>query len=477
MAIISNNLKFFLPVSESGEATISGVTSSPTDVHLNILFGRLSPKIPREGLTLLPDGMWSLQLRLRAGETTRFNETIQISQLAGGSVPITISLPENVPSIYLRIDQWATDATIFVHGGCVSRDAFEFTDAPPLSDYRARSSLVSGFDSTPADIPDSALLNNSSSFQRRMLKSDIDSEVPRLLATHEFDYFLIDLIIERSNLGETASGGRVTISPEFIRTGLSSYAITTMENGSPEYFDAFSAAWTRLVGIVGEDRIILNRVYWSSLDTTGAALENSEESEIQNRHLDSLYSIIEKISPNIRWINYSNELVAADANHKWGPAPYHFGSDFYEAQRSALRAVISQPRLKIKNTEDSSRIGSGLNLAHGIVLLVSKPFSAATFKFTFASAQTVSQKNALLHLDLVYSDGSPVAQEVKIPGLAFSSKPGLGWFTYINTFSDITVWQKTISLPKGIRCQKAQLKRWGSDQSSLLVLDTQCDAN
>lgn len=472
MTLVSNNLKFTLPINDSGIATVSGQAASPSDTVLNLQFDNLNPDINREGLVLLPEGNWSLQVKLRAGEKTKFQTTISLPMLAGRGIPITVKLPADTPTVSLSIDQWAIDASVFVHGGCVSRDAFESSDAPPLSDYRARSSLVSAFDEHSSGIPESALESNSSEFQRRMLRTDLNSELPSLLKNSRFDYFLIDLIIERTVLAQTATGGVVTLSPEFIKTGLSDYIQNKLEHKGQKYYDDFEVAWKKLVEIVGEDRILVNRVYWASDFENGNPVQNPRGSRIQNEHLEKLYSIIELNSPNVRWLNYSSELLRANENHKWGAAPYHFGNAFYEAQREAIHAAIVNSTITGQPNVSYFGGSGGLRLSRKNEIGFLESFQSATFQLLLAANQTTTGKSALLSFELQNVDGTPVSGERKIEGLMYSHKPDIGWYSYVQTSAGINSWQKTVSLPDDIRCIKTSLRRWGDDSNPLIVLGT-----
>lgn len=474
MAIVSNNLKFTLPVSTSGELIISGHALSRSDVTLNLHFEKLSSKLSLEGLVLLSGGTWALPIPLKAGTRTNFESVLNIPQLAGKSVSITVRLPENTPTVELFINQWIADATVFVHGGCVSRDAFESVDAPPLADYRARSSLVSAFDGSPTGVPDIALEANPSEFQRRMLRTDINSELPQLLQETSFDFFLIDLIIERTKLARTSNGGIVTLSPEFIKTGLSSYVETNLDINSQKYFDEFSSAWAELTSIVGEHRLLINRVYWATRTIDGSPVTKAHAARLQNERLDALYSIIESQTPSVRWLNYGNELLRADENHKWGPAPYHFGKAFYRAQRAAIRAAVSglYPSYEESNGLQT-RLG-GQRLEHGTDIVYGTSFKQATFEALLSVSKDAPQNSALLRFDLRAQDGSPLTNVKKIPGLIYSHNSDIGWYAYLPTSPGINALQKSISLPNGIECYEVRLRRWGKNSSLIKVLDSKC---
>lgn len=472
MASISNNMKFWLPVNRSGDLAISGHATSQAKITIYLIFDSLNPKIPRKDLTLLPEGNWSLPIHIDENNKTYFSKTVRLPSLAGKNVAITVRIPPESPPINLLIDQWSVNGSVFVHGGCISRDAFESADAPPLADYRARSSLVSAFNETPNEIPESALEANPSSFQRRMLRTDINSELPQILSSDNFDFFLIDLIVERTGLAQTESGGIVTLSPEFIKTGLDTYIATKLDVESQQYYDAFTAAWKKLVSIVGESRILVNRVYWASKYVNGDPIANPRQSDVQNERLDRLYSIIQSVSPNINWLNYSTELLRADSNHKWGPAPYHFGKDFYQAQREAIHSTLTSSMSESTGETPPVRLPAGIPLDKSTEITFLEPFRQATFKFLLSVGAKALRNNALLSFELFDVDGTPLSGERNIDGLLFSNKPDIGWFVYVQTLPGTTAWQKSISLPEGITCRKAKLCRWGSDSAPIVVTDT-----
>lgn len=469
MASISNNTKFWLLVSNTGDVTLSGSVISQKKSTIYLIFDTLNPKIPREGLTLLRDSAWALPITSDENRKTPFNKTVHLPNLAGKSVPITIEISPQTPPLSLSIDQWVVDSSFFVLGGCVSRDAFESIDAPPLSNYRARTTLVSAFHETPSGIPNSALSSNPSAFQRRMLRTDLNSQLPEILQSNNFDYLLIDLIVERTAIGQTESGGLATLSPEFIKTGLSPYITAKLDINSEQYFDQFRSAWQKLVEIVGQHRILINRVYWASKYVNGQPVSDARQSTIQNERLDKLYSIIESVSPDTHWLNYSGELLRADDSHKWGPAPYHFGKDFYQAQREAIYSALAIPPQSSKGNLSILRLPGGILLNQNTDITFSESFTRATFRFLMNVGEKASRNNALLSFDLTNLDGSPVSAETNIDGILYSDKPNIGWFFYVQTLPGTTVWQKSFDLPDGIICRKATLQRWGSDSSPIVV--------
>ncbi|MDJ0351346.1 DUF6270 domain-containing protein [Pseudarthrobacter sp. PH31-O2] len=242
-----------------------------------------------------------------------------------------------------RREQQATERPplrIFVYGSCVSRDAFEESDTLKLVDYRARSSVGSAFGRRTGLFERITLANNPSAFQRRMVSSDLNKELAQTIRESSFDYLLVDFIDERLQLIRT--GDRYdTYSPELTRAGLEVSAENLVEPGSTEYMEAFKRGWDKLLEIVPVEKIRLNRVFWASVDEDGKELEGMPKILEGNRLLQRLYSYALSF-PGIQSIDYPDELIRSDSNHKWGRSPFHFSKAFYRKTIDALGAMSGE---------------------------------------------------------------------------------------------------------------------------------------
>lgn len=109
---------------------------------------------------------------------------------------------------------------LFLYGGCVIRDSFSmFPDGFDISSYVARQSLISAMGEPVVGLPHP---NLSSSFQRRMVLGDIDSNLLGSLedCIDNTDLVIMDTNIERVGVFDFGGGRFVTRSHEFFSSGV-----------------------------------------------------------------------------------------------------------------------------------------------------------------------------------------------------------------------------------------------------------------
>lgn len=216
---------------------------------------------------------------------------------------------------------------IFIFGSCVSRDAF-LGDMKP-HDYLARSSIASAFGrSCNVDLAQADLAAIASDFQRRMVAADIRRSAAIALGSSGYDYLLLDLIDERFDLAEFGDS-LVTVSSELLRAGLE--LPPRQQRLSP--VDArrrrlWREGFRRLVQVVGEEKIILNRVFWATHDENGIELPKQADIRAANLQLARMYGFVESFE-GIRAIDYPPDLIVSDSRHKWGISPFHYIPELY----------------------------------------------------------------------------------------------------------------------------------------------------
>lgn len=229
------------------------------------------------------------------------------------------------------------DMKIFLFGSCVSRDAFQLESAPELVDYVARSTLSSALGKPADDWQNCDLSANKSSFQRRVIQIDLRKQVRELLKNEEFDYLLMDFIDERLRTVFFGQGS-LTYSPELQRAGFGLPAGRVVKFGSDEYFSSFETSFSELLSLVPESKIIINRVFWASIDSEGHQVDWVDSIDDANSHLSRIYSYISRW-PGIRFINYDDEYMVAETMHRWGKSPFHFVDSLYQVTITKLQEI------------------------------------------------------------------------------------------------------------------------------------------
>ncbi len=226
---------------------------------------------------------------------------------------------------------------IFVFGSCVSRDAF-LGDTKP-HDYLARSSIASAFGrSCDVTVGEADLSGITSEFQRRMVAADLRRTAVTVLGTTEYDYLLLDLIDERFDLAEFGDSF-VTVSSEMLKAGIQlPPRAEWVPLANPTRMRRWREGFRRLASVVGEERIILNRVFWATHDESGMELPKQDEIQAANIQLARMYGFIDSFE-GIRAIDYPPGLLVSDSAHKWGVSPFHYVPEFYLHTLKSLAAL------------------------------------------------------------------------------------------------------------------------------------------
>jgi len=224
-----------------------------------------------------------------------------------------------------------------IYGSSVSRDAFALPDAPTLAGYFARSTVASAMNEKAHDIGSESLEKNPSKFQQRMVFADLEKTLRDELIRDNFDYLLVDFIDERFNVGIDSDGRIHTISPELERCELDLPSERVVGFGSAEHLQNFEAGWKKLTALVPAQKIVINKVFWAETDEEGQPLDNLSAIHKANESMTRLYEIVERVSPNVRWLNYDPDILRSNLQHKWGVSPFHYSDRFYSNTVIKLR--------------------------------------------------------------------------------------------------------------------------------------------
>lgn len=222
----------------------------------------------------------------------------------------------------------ASPRRAFIYGSCVSRDAFQLDGLPPLADYFARSPLISAFGRRPDSVPEDLDLNAiSSPFQRRMVKRDLEKQLPAALTKLTDEVVVLDLIDERIRVAESANG-LIAVSPEAARAGFRGGSGRQLKIGAP----AHKAAWLRAADVMADAlhgrTVVLNQAFWATHDDAGGDLREKFDVDTHNRALREMYSHLATIL-DCHTVEYSPDLLVANSQHRWGLSPFHYVDSFY----------------------------------------------------------------------------------------------------------------------------------------------------
>lgn len=260
------------------------------------------------------------------------------------SAEVPTSDSQTVPTSIKEVDakEPAVTASLFIYGSCVTRDAFALLERPNVAEYVARSPIVSAMAAPAASLPvgmDIDLID--SAFQRRMVTWDAEKSLPGLLANTAHDAVVIDLIDERLGILDLGDGAVLSLSTEAVKAGLTRHAGTLLRVGDPDFLSRWDAAAQRLINLLQDERVILNRVFWAAEDQNGQDLTQKFPVDLNNQVLDHMYRILQE-GLDCTVIDYPRNLMVADSEHRWGLSPFHFTRGFYVHFLESLREILDE---------------------------------------------------------------------------------------------------------------------------------------
>ncbi|EAJ6392979.1 hypothetical protein E5G36_09245, partial [Campylobacter coli] len=168
---------------------------------------------------------------------------------------------------------------ICIFGSCVSRDIFEYDEQKhfELVGYYARSSFTSL--SSNAMIEQDVLDNIISPFQKRMVLYDMNKSFIDRIKRNDFDCLLIDFIDDRFHFYKLSNDSIVTLSNEYKKAKGKLYSSNMIYSKSQEHIDLWKKGIEKVYDdlYLIQDKIILNKVYWTDVFVTGDKLKINEE--------------------------------------------------------------------------------------------------------------------------------------------------------------------------------------------------------
>lgn len=229
-------------------------------------------------------------------------------------------------------------------GSCVTRDAFEYNEIlkKNMVGYYARTSFatlapINVHTNTNCYYQNYDKINAlSSSFQIRMLESDFQNGVLKAVTEREYDRIIIDLIDERFNLA--VIGGRlVTASSEFSLAKIRIDEI--IESFSDECYELWQQGMGHFLDILRDcrvlDKVLINKVYWSYKTQDEEVIDPSKFSTYTinkyNFKMEKMYNFLLNYFDDRQFINFDEQIMRSDKEHKWGLAPFHYCDSYYQS--------------------------------------------------------------------------------------------------------------------------------------------------
>lgn len=211
----------------------------------------------------------------------------------------------------------------------MTRDAFRLEGLPAISNYFARSPMISAFGTRPMRVPEELDLGLiTSNFQRRMVQRDLQKSLPTALSALTDELVIIDLIDDRLRVAKI-HGGEIALSTEAAKGGFRGRGARIVGPQSPDFLLEWMRAADRLIDLVSPRQVVLNKAFWAHHDETGASLDDRFDVALHNSLLARMYDHLGK-SLNCPVVEYPDDLLIAHSQHQWGLSPFHYIEPFYE---------------------------------------------------------------------------------------------------------------------------------------------------
>ncbi|AOZ73396.1 hypothetical protein BK816_00445 [Boudabousia tangfeifanii] len=205
--------------------------------------------------------------------------------------------------------------------------------------YIARQSLISAF--SQVDLESLTIAFPESHFQQRALKEDIRSSLVESLnqSLEEIDYLIWDLADERLGVFGLHPSGYITRSYEMLELNGMDFVPEKgrlIDFGTDEHFNLWCNALEKFNDFLNSKNLLEKTILWyvpwafDNIDGTPAPQSfRLNTVKINLAYVRYYQQVIDTTS--IRVISPPDELVLADPNHKWGPAPFHYQNAVYES--------------------------------------------------------------------------------------------------------------------------------------------------
>ncbi|MGU5579556.1 DUF6270 domain-containing protein [Aeromonas hydrophila] len=229
---------------------------------------------------------------------------------------------------------------IFIYGGCVSRDIFNFDNSKEhvIDKYFARSVISSAFESV--EVEDHWSEKIVSNFQKRIVSSDLKKTLSKEIENSHFDIFLIDFMSERHPLFIFKNGARCTLSTEIMSAGFPHNDTTIGRKVLPfsdEMFLLWESGWQKFINLMAaldkKHLILVNEIYWCNKVDDNSSFNDkfSEEFILEaNSYLSRIYNRVLEDIPKVQFLSIDEKYSIAASNHRWGKSPFHFIDAYYK---------------------------------------------------------------------------------------------------------------------------------------------------
>ncbi|MDO6799344.1 DUF6270 domain-containing protein [Shimia thalassica] len=233
-----------------------------------------------------------------------------------------------------------TQFPVYILGSCATRDAFDYDFAKDfdLKSYLARTSFASlaGKPLVDTDI----LEGIQSSFQKRMVRADMDKSFLALAANYASGAVVIDLVDDRFRLNLFEDGASHTLSVEYGKVAKNARfkPERAVSNTSMAYRDLWAQGLAKVAAVLKANKgikVYVNCLYFVFPQVPGPY--DQEKIDQMNGYLAKAYDALERTFGEEAMIRYPADRITVDPDHKWGSAPFHYSEETYRYFVDELR--------------------------------------------------------------------------------------------------------------------------------------------
>ncbi|EJR28058.1 MULTISPECIES: DUF6270 domain-containing protein [Bacillus cereus group] len=258
---------------------------------------------------------------------------------------------------------------IGIIGSCVTRDVFDnninlnIEGDYEIAFYISKSSLIS-LESQP--INDISNIQHHTKFGTKTLQADFRKNWFEHIPL-DLDLLIIDFMDERYDCFNIGEGSIITRSDFLLESGLVNKL--NIESQLYRVKDETINIWKiacdnflyKLFKFIKPEKVILHRaLYLNSFRNVDGIIKrfdgmynkyfNLEEIEKHNKLLIGYYNYVTFNHPNLKVIDLlQDNSFVADYEHKWGLAPFHYESRYYQIFKVELEEYL---RIHLKSDEN-----------------------------------------------------------------------------------------------------------------------------
>ena len=238
-------------------------------------------------------------------------------------------------------------------GSCVTGDsAYLAPDEMQLVLYHSRHSFIS-LNSPPLALDDDAL-PWSSKYAKKEILGEFRKTVLAETARAEADLIVFDFMDERLDLLRCGDSYVVAFDELFDSgfPGNLPYKFERISRHCPEVTQLWEMSSIAVAAQLRESapqaRFALHRAWMAECYENGSETLPFHDAELgyvarMNALLAEYYAHFEKIFPGLEVIEIDRPRIA-DAQHRWGLAPYHYKPEYYVELNARMRAAAARPR-------------------------------------------------------------------------------------------------------------------------------------